>query len=253
MIKFYRECYVMFKRQMSIMLQSPDALVSAIMIPSLLMFLFVNVFGGAMNVGDYSYVNYVTFGILMMAACQASAIASTASHQDLNSGVMERFRSMPISKLSFLIGHVLAGSVRNMIACVGMISVALVLGFRPTASVMEWVWLIGIVMLCMVLFSWLAMFISVIAKSTEAAAGYPALLALLPFLSSAFAPVETLPSWLQGFARVQPITPIVDTLRGIAFGGDVGSIWGVAVVWLVGLIVGIQFMTLLFFKRKLDV
>lgn len=251
--KFYREIAIMFHRQMLLLGQSPDALVTAIMIPMILMLVFVLIFGGAMNVGDYSYVNFVTFAVMIQATVQASGLSAVSAHQDMKQGMIERFRSMPVSRLAFLLSHVLAGVVRNAIAVLGMLLVALLLGFRSSAGVVQWLGIAGLMLLFMTALSWVATFISVATKSAESAAGVPALLALLTFVSSGFAPVETLPGWLQGFARRQPLTVIIDTLRGLAFGADIGLLWVGALAWCLGLIVAFQMASLLLFYKKLAV
>lgn len=251
MLKFYNECWIMFKRQMLLMRQSPDAIITAIGIPSLLIALFVTVFGGAMDVGYYTYVDFVTFGVLIMATTQSSGISTTASHLDMKTGMIERIRSMPVSSLAFLIGHVLASTTRNMMATICLLGMAWLLGFRPTANPIDWLAILGIILLFMLLLSWISIFISVAVKSSEAAAGIPALLSLLAFFSSSFAPIETLPSWLQGFAAVQPFTIVVDSLRAIAFGGYVGNSWIAVLVWCLSLIFVFQAGSLVLFYKKL--
>ena len=249
-MRSYREAYIMFKRQMLIMIKNPDGIITAVGIPSLLMLLFVSVFGGAMNVGEYSYVNFVAFAIIMQACGQVSSIGATAAFQDLNGGMIDRFRSMPITQLSFLMGHVLAGIVRNMIAVAGMLAIAHLLGFSATAGWAEWGHILLILLLSVTVFAWMATLLSLSVKSAEAAAGLPALVALLPFFSSGFAPIDTLPAAIQGFARIQPLTPIIDTLRSLAFASDLGASWAVAWVWLVGLILLFQGASLWVFVRK---
>ena len=253
MLKFIKECLIMFKRQNLLMMQNPDAIFVAIIVPSLIMLLFVFVFGGAMDVGSYEYVNFITFAIILQASMQASSITAISVSKDMTTGMIERFRSMPISKVSFIIGHVFAGTLRNVISALLMLVVAFIIGFRPTAGYVEWIYILGIIFLFMLMLSWISAFIGVLVKSQEAASGIPALLAVLPYLSSGFVPIESLASGLQPFARVQPLTPIVDTLRGVSLGGDIGNTWVIAVIWCVSLIVFFKFLTFAVYTRKLAV
>lgn len=253
MRKFIKECHIMFKRQNALMLQSPDAIVMAVMIPALIMLLFVSVFGGAMDVGSYNYVNFITFGVIMQASMQSSAITSINVNKDMNTGMIERFRSMPIAKISFLIGHVVAGTLRNMLSVVLMLGVAFIMGFRPTAGLVEWAYILGILLLVMFMLAWLSVFVGVAVKSGEAASGFGSLVAILAFLSSGFAPIDTLASGLQPFARHQPLTHIIDTLRGLSMGGDIGNTWALMLVWCVGLVAFFTVATLATYLKKITV
>jgi ABC-2 type transport system permease protein len=217
--------------------RSVDALATSVLLPVLMMLLFVEVFGGAISTGGQDYVDYVVPGIMLLCAGYGSATAAVSVNQDMTTGVVDRFRSLPIVSSALLTGHVLATVLRNVVSTVIVIAVALLVGFRPSASPLEWLAVAGLLLLFMCAISWLAACFGLLARSAESAGAFSFAIMFLPYLSSAFVPVETMPAGLRAVAGHQPITPLVDTLRGLLTGTPIGSDAAVAVAWCVGGIV----------------
>ncbi|MET1018903.1 MAG: ABC transporter permease, partial [Microterricola sp.] len=163
--------------------------------------------------------------ILLCAGFGAASVAVDVSN-DMTTGIIARFRTMPIPAGAVLAGHVVASVVRNLVATGVVVVVALLVGFRPTASFTDWLAALALVAVYILAITWLFAAIGLAASSPEAASGYGFILLFVPYLSSAFVPVETLPSWLQWIAQNQPITPIIETIRGLLLGTPMGdSAW----------------------------
>ncbi|MFD0673561.1 ABC transporter permease [Cohnella sp. GCM10027633] len=209
---------VFIGRSLRLSLRNAEALVMAIALPIMLMLLFTYVMGGALDPTG-NYVDYVVPGIILLCAGFGSSGTAVDVAQDMTNGIIDRFRAMPISSASVVTGHVVAGVVRNLLATGVVIGVALLVGFRPTASAGEWLAALGLIALFILAFTWLFASIGIVTKSPAAASAYGFALLFLPYLSSAFVPTSTMPSWLQGVANHQPITPVIDTIRGLLTGG----------------------------------
>jgi ABC-2 type transport system permease protein len=220
---------VFIRRSITHSLRDTEALLMAVFLPTMLMLLFTYVFGGALDPsGDY--VNYVVPGIILL--CAGFGASSTAMYvaRDMTTGIIDRFRTMPLRAVAVLTGHVVASVLRNLFATGVVIGVALLVGFRPTATPLEWVAAIALISLYILAITYLFAAIGLAAGSPEAANAYGFILLFLPYLSSAFVPVETLPDWLAWFAEHQPITPIIETIRSLLMGTPMGdSAW-----WAVG-------------------
>lgn len=216
-------------------LRNVEALLMSILLPVMLMLLFTFVFGGAIDrTGDY--VNYVVPGIILLCAGFGAASTAVSVNQDLTTGIIDRFRTMGLRGTAALTGHVVASLARNLVATGVVIGVALLVGFRPTGGVVEWVAAIALVALYILAITSLFAAIGLAATSADAASGYGFILLFLPYLSSAFVPVDTMPGWLQGFATHQPVTPLIESIRGLLLGGGVAEEWPIAVAWCVGII-----------------
>lgn len=191
-----------------------ESLLMAILLPVMLMLMFTWVFGGAIDPTG-GYVDYVVPGIIL--TCAGFGASSTALYvaTDMRSGIIDRFRTMPLRASAVLTGHVVASLLRNLVATAIVIVVGILVGFRPDASVAEWIALAGLIALYILSITYLFAAIGLAAASPEGANGYGFILLFLPYLSSAFVPVASMPEWLQPVAAHQPITPIVDTIRGL--------------------------------------
>lgn len=198
-------------------LRNTEALIMAIILPVMLMLLFTYVFGGALS-EDGQYVDYVVPGIILLCAGFGSASTAVDVSHDMTNGIIDRFRTMPISSISVITGHVAASLFRNLIATGVVIGIALLVGFHPTAHFMEWLATLGLVTLFILALTWLYAAIGLIAGSPSAASGYGFALLFLPYLSSAFVPTSTMPNWLQGVANHQPMTPVIEAIRGLLTG-----------------------------------
>jgi ABC-2 type transport system permease protein len=215
-------------------IRSVDALVAAIFLPVAILLLFAYVFGGAIQTGG-RYVDYVVPGVILLCAGFGSATTAVAVCQDMTTGAIDRFRSLPIAASAVLTGHVVASVMRNIVSTTLVFGVALAIGFDPAAGVADWLGVLALLLLFMVAISWLAAAFGLLARDPEAAGAFTVIVMFLPYVSSAFVPTDTMPGVLHTIADVQPVTPIVETLRGLMMGTPVGSDALVAVVWCAGL------------------
>lgn len=205
----------MVGRSLRLSLRNPDALVTAIALPVMLMIVFVYLFGGAIETGT-AYVNYVVPGVIVLCTSFGASMTAMSVCQDMVDGIIDRFRSMDIASFAVLTGHVAATLVRNVVSTTLVVGVALLIGFRPDANGWEWLAVAGLLGLFVLAMAWLSAIVGLVAKSPEAASGFTFFVMFLPYASSAFVPVETMPSWLHGFAQNQPITPLIETLTSSA-------------------------------------
>lgn len=211
-----------------------DALLIAVLLPVILMALFVYVFGGAIHTGA-SYVNYVVPGIIVLCAGFGSATTAVSVCADMVGGIMDRFRSLPIVSSAVLTGHVAASMARNLFSAALVVGTALLMGFRPTASPLAWLAAAGVLLLFVLALSWFAAVLGLLARSVEAANGFTFLILFLPYVSSAFVPTATMPVWLRAFAAHQPITPVIETIRGLLTGTPIGDSAWLAAGWCSGI------------------
>jgi ABC-2 type transport system permease protein len=225
----------MVKRSVRRSFRDPEAFFTALMLPVILMLLFVYVFGGAMDTGT-SYVNYVVPGLLLLCAGFGAGTTAVGVANDMSNGIVDRFRSMPISGSSVMVGHIVASIVRNLIATTLVIGVALLVGWRPSGGVLDWVAAIGLVLLFILAISWLSAAAGLLAGNPEAANGFTMIVMFLPYVSTAFVPADTLPSWMRGFAEHQPFTPVIETLRGLWMGTPIGNQAWWAIAWCLSII-----------------
>jgi ABC-2 type transport system permease protein len=212
-----------------------EALVTSLMLPIMLMLMFVYLFGGAIETGT-KYVTYVVPGVILLCAGFGSATTAVTVSQDMTGGIVDRFRSMDVGGAAILAGHVAASALRNAASTVLVFGVAFAIGFRPHAAPLDWLAAIGILLAFVLAVSWLAAAIGLIAKSPEAANGFTFVIMFLPYASSAFVPVDTMPSSIQGFAQHQPVTPVIESLRGLLLGTPVGSDPWTALAWCAGIL-----------------
>lgn len=209
-------------------LRDGESLVMAIALPVVLMLMFTWVFGGAIDPSG-AYVDYVVPGIIL--TCAGYGAASTAVYvaNDMRSGIIDRFRTMPLRASAVLTGHVVASLLRNFLATSVVIGVGILVGFRPEATATGWLGVAALIALYILAITYLFAAIGLAAGSPEGANGYGFALLFLPYLSSAFVPVESMPEWLQPVAAHQPITPIVDTIRGLLSDAPLGAepLWAI--------------------------
>jgi len=226
-----------------------DALLMSLMLPIMLMLVFVYLFGGAIQTGT-KYVTYVVPGVLLLCAGFGSATTAVSVCNDLTGGIIDRFRSMNISGTAVLSGHVAASAVRNLASTVVVFGVAFLIGFRPHAGALQWPAAIGVLLAFVLAISWLAAAFGVLAKTPEAAGGFSFFVMFLPYASSAFVPIDTMPSWLHGFARNQPVTPVIETVRGLLLDQPVGDSAWLALTWCGGILAGSIALAAVFFRRR---
>lgn len=224
----------MIGRSVRLSSRNVEALLTSVMLPVILMLLFVYVFGGAISTGG-EYVNYVVPGIILLCAAYGAASTAVSVAGDMTNGILDRFRSMPVSSAAVLTGHVTASLARNLVATALVVGVAFAVGWRPDATPVEWFAAIGMVVVFIAGISWLSAAFGLLARSAEAANGFTFILLFLPYLSSAFVPTDTMPAVLRGFAEYQPVTPVIETLRGLWMGTPIGAqVWW-ALAWSLGI------------------
>jgi ABC-2 type transport system permease protein len=214
-------------------------------IPIVMLLLFVFVFGGTLGAGIGGlaggrevYVAYVVPGILMIAVAGGAQGTAIAVAMDMSEGIVARFRTMPISRMSVLTGHVVANVLQTMLAIAIVVPVAVLIGFRPTTGPIEWIGAAGVLALTTLALTWVAVAMGLVSKSVEAASNLPMPLMLLPFFGSGFVPTASMPEPLRFVADIQPFTPIMETLRRLLLGDELGGQALVAVAWCVAITLG---------------
>ncbi len=239
----------MITRSFRLSLRNVDGLITALALPIMLMVMFVYLFGGAVRIGG-RYVDYVVPGVLLVCVSFGAATTAVSVAADLTGGVIDRFRSMDVRGETLLNGHVMASLARNLLSSGLVVAVAFAIGFRSSAGPVQWLAACGILSLFVLALSWVAAAIGIAVRSAEAASGVTFLISFLAYPSSAFVPIHTMPSWLQGFAANQPVTSVVDTIRGLLLGGPVApSAWH-AVLWSVAVIAASAALSGVLFGRR---
>ncbi|MEP6775778.1 MAG: ABC transporter permease [Chloroflexota bacterium] len=248
-MKVLRDTGVLFGRSMRHILRSPDTIITVTIMPIMFMLLFVYVFGGAIQAGTNNYVNYLLPGILLIAIASGIAYTAVRLFTDIQKGLFARFHSMPVARSSVLWAHVLTALVSNAISVVVIILVALIMGFRSSAGVLEWLEVTGILVLFTLALTWLAVIPGLTAKSVDGAGAFSYPLIFLPFISSAFVPTATMPAVVRVFAENQPVTSIVDTVRSLLNSEPAGNDIWIALAWCVGITVVAYFFAMRAYKR----
>lgn len=225
----------MLKRNLKHMLRYPAVTFSAIAVPVVFLLLFVFVFGGTLGNGlgggRSAYANYVAPGILLMTVAGAAQGTAISVAMDMKEGIVARFRTMAIFRPSVLTGHVLGSIVQTAISLAVVVGVALLAGFRPTATAVEWLAAFGVLMMITVAVTWFSVAGGMYAKTVEGASNMPLPLLLLPFLGSGFVPTDSMPTAVRVFADYQPFTPVIETLRGLLLGTGIGHHALLAAAW----------------------
>jgi ABC-2 type transport system permease protein len=229
----------MLRRNLRHIQRYPVMVVVSLGVPVMLLLLFVGVFGGALNTGiggaDGDYIDFVMPGILLMTVAYGSSSTTLAVNRDMTEGIITRFRTMAISRASVLTGHVVGAMLRTMVSLALVIGFGYLLGFRPGADLAGWLGTAGVLVLFVLALSWLAVAVGLAAPNAEGTSSFTLVIQLLPFVSSAFVPTDSMSGPVRWFAQNQPFTPIIDTLRGLLLGTPVGNSAVIAVAWCVGL------------------
>lgn len=234
---FLKDMSVMFGRSMRHIFRSMDTIITVCITPIAMMLLFVYVFGGAIKTNTENYINYLLPGIMLMAIGSGIAYVSYRLFMDKERGIFERFNSMPIARSTVLWGHVLTSVISNGISVVVIILVALLMGFRSSAGILEWIAVFGILGIFTFALTWIAIIAGLSAKTPDGAGAFSYPIIFLPFISSAFVPTDTMPSIVRAFAENQPVTPIVEAIRNLLAKQSVeNDIW-IALAWCIGIIV----------------
>ncbi len=232
-------------------LRNTDQLLGTFFQPIMFLVLFVYVFGGAIKTAQGNYINFLLAGIIVQTAAFGSTTTSIAVANDLQKGIIDRFRSLPMFNLAVLNGHVVSDLFRNMISTTVMILVGLAIGFRPHASVTDWLTITGVLLLFTLAFSWISAIMGIVAKSVEGVQWLGFVIVFpLTFASSAFVPTAGMPTGLRVFAENQPITQVVNAIRALMNGLPVGNTVWLSVVWCVGILVVTIPLASYMFRKK---
>ena len=241
----------MLVRTMRHVTRSMDTIITVTIMPIAFMLLFVYVFGGAIQTGAKNYVNYLLPGILLIAIASGVSYTAYRLFNDLQSGIFERYNSMPIARSSVLWGHVLTSLVSNAISVVVIVLVALLMGFRSSAGVLAWLAVAGILVVFTLALTWIAVIAGLSAKSTDGAAAFSYPIIFLPFVSSAFVPTASMPGPVRAFAENQSVTSIVNTIRALFEQRPVGSEIWIALAWCVGVLLVAYVLAMVAYRRKI--
>ena len=249
-----RDTTTMVGRGLRLSRRNVEALTTSLMLPVMLMLVFVYLFGGAIRVDGTGttnhYATYIVPGVILLCASFGSAMTAVTVSQDLHTGIIDRFRSMDISGASVIAGHVVASVARNLVSSALVVGVGLAIGFRAHASVAQWFGAVGVLAMFMFAISWLAAVGGLWASSPETANGLTFIFMFIPYASSAFVPISTMPTWLHGFARDQPTTPVIESVRSLLAGSPNGGDIVSAALWCSGILLVSVVASIVVFRRK---
>jgi ABC-2 type transport system permease protein len=240
---------IMLRRNFKHTLRNPTVVFSAVLLPVVIMLMFVYVLGGAFDVG-IKYIDYATPGLIVMAICYGLSATALAVNSDMTKGIISRFKVMDISRGAVLTGHVIASMLRSLVAVAAITGVALLIGFRSSASFLDWLGAIGIIALLCFAATWLTVALGLSAKTAESAGLATVPLIMLPFLSSAFVPAGTMGPGVRQFAEYQPFTPVTETLRGLLTGHPSASHAIAALAWCAGIALAGYLWALATFRKR---
>ncbi|MEV7185705.1 ABC transporter permease [Kitasatospora sp. NPDC093102] len=239
-----RDSATMLRRNLLHVRRYPSMTLNLLLTPIMLLLLFVYIFGGVMSAGiggdgagRATYIAYIVPGLLMMTIGSTVIGAAMSVSIDMTQGLIARFRTMAIYRGSLLVGHVLGSVLQSLASVVLVGAVAVAIGFRSHASPLNWLAAFGLVTLFALGLTWIAVGMGMASPNPEAASNMAMPLILLPIISSAFIPANTMPGWFQPIAEYQPFTPAIETMRGLLLGTEIGNNWWIALAWCVGLIV----------------
>jgi ABC-2 type transport system permease protein len=246
----FSDMAVMLGRSMRHIFRSMDTIITVTLMPIAFMLLFVYVFGGAIQTGTANYVNYLLPGILLIAIASGISYTAYRLFLDMQSGIFDRFHSMPIARSAALWGHVLTSLVSNAISVMVIIIVALIMGFRSPAGVLSWLAVAGILALFTLALTWIAAIAGLTAKSVDGSYAFSYPIIFLPFISSAFVPTASMPKVVRAFAENQPVTSIVNAIRALLSNQPVGNDIWIALAWCVGILIVACILAMRIYKKR---
>ena len=251
---FFGDTAVLLGRSLRHITRSPDTIITTTIMPIAFMLLFVYVFGGAISAGSGSarYVQYLLPGILLITIASSIAYTAFRLFMDMQSGIFERFQSMPIARPSVLWAHVLTSLNANLVSLVVVVGAALLMGFRSGAGVLAWLAVAGILLLFTLALTWLAVIPGLTAKTADGASAFAYPLIFLPFISSAFVPTDTMPGPVRAFAENQPVTSIVNAIRDLFTQQPVGTDIWIALAWCVGILIVAYTLAMATYRRRIS-
>jgi ABC-2 type transport system permease protein len=250
-MRFFGDTALLTGRTMRHITRSLDTILTVAIMPIALMLLFVYVFGGAIRTGSHHYVNYLLPGILLITIGMGISYTSLRLFTDMQSGIFERFQSMPIARSSVLWAHVLTSVVSNLISLALVVLVALLMGFRSGAGASAWLAIAGILVVFTLALTWLAVISGLTAKTPDGAGAFAYPIIFLPFISSAFVPTHTMPAPVRAFANNQPVTSIVNTIRDLFAQQPVHTDIWTALAWCLGILIVAYALAMATYHRKI--
>jgi ABC-2 type transport system permease protein len=242
----------MARRSLKHIVRSPDTIITVVLTPIAMLLLFVYVFGGALGQQTHglSYVNFLTPGIIIMTVISGIAYAAFRLSNDIQKGIINRFRTMPVAPSSILGGQAASSTLSNMFSSLLVLAVAFAIGFRSHADFLTWLVFAGVVALFTLATTWMAIFFGLLAKTAEGAGSFSYILMFLIFISPSFVPTASMTSALRGFANNQPLTPIVETMRSLLISGTAGDKVWIALAWCVGILAVFYLSSLRLYRNK---
>lgn len=248
------DSWTMIKRSSTHIVRHTDQLLGTFFQPIMFLVLFAAVFGGAIEKSlpeGVSYLNYLMAGIIVQTVAFGSTTTAVAVTNDMQKGIVDRFRSSPMSSIAVVNGHVISDLLRNTISTVVMLLTGLIIGFRSSASVLDWLAIAGLLLLFTFAFSWLAAIVGLVAKSVEAVQWLSFIIIFpLTFASSAFVPTDNMPRGLEYFAQNQPITQVIEAVRSLILGTPIGNHGWLAVLWSLAILAVAMPIAAQMFRRK---
>jgi len=247
-----KDTWTMSRRSLRHIVRSPDTIITVVLTPIAMLLMFVFVLGGALGqqTGSIKYVDFITPGIIIMTVISGIAYAAFRLNTDIQKGIINRFRTMPVAPSSILSGQAVSSTLSNLFSCLLVLAVAFAIGFRTSAGLGEWLLFGGLVSLFTLATTWMAIFFGLQAKSAEGAGSFSYILMLLIFISPSFVPTASMTPLLRGFAENQPFTPIIETMRSLLVTGTAGSKIWIALAWCAGILVLMYVLAIRQYKRK---
>ncbi len=252
-----RDSATMLRRNLRHQLRYPSVTVILVGMPVVFLLLFVYVLGGTLGAGlsaatgaHQAYIEYVVPGILLITVAAGTTGTAISVATDMTEGIVARFRTMAISRTAVLSGHVVGATLQTLLALTIVTAIALAIGFRPTATPLEWLATLGIMLMITLALTWLAVALGAAAKSIESASNLPMPLLLLPFLGSGFVPTDSMPGAMSWFAAHQPFTAFIETIRGLLTGTPIGSSAVTTAAWCAAIALGSFFWSRASYERQ---
>lgn len=248
----FKDTWTMTKRSLKHILRSPDTIITVLITPIVILLMFVYVLGGALGqqTGSVNYIDFITPGIIIMTVSSGIAYAAFRLNNDIQKGIINRFRTMPVAPASILSGQALSSALSNLFSCVLVLAVAFAVGFRTNAGLLEWLLFVGLLVLFTLATTWMAIYFGLKAKSAEGASSFSYILLFLIFLSPSFVPASSMTPALRGFAENQPFTPIIETMRSLLTSGTAGDKAWIALAWCTGILVLMYVLSIRQYKRQ---
>ncbi len=247
-----KDTWTMAQRSLRHIVRSPDTIITVVISPIALLLMFVYVLGGALEhqTGSIKYVDFITPGIIILTIISGIAYAAFRLNNDIQKGIINRFRTMPVAPSSILGGQAASSTLSNLFSTVLVLAVAFAVGFRTSAALKEWLFFVGLTILFTLATTWMAIYFGLQASSAEGASSFSYILMLLIFLSPSFVPTSSMTPILRGFANNQPFTPIIETMRSLLTNGTPGDKAWLALAWTVGILVVFYVLSLKTYRQK---